>query len=407
MLPVVERFLRYAGISTQSDRETGLSPSTPGQLKFAYLLQEEMIAIGMQDVSVDDYGYVMGFLPSNAERECSSIGFIAHMDTSPDMSGKHVKPQIIQNYKACDLQLSKERPYVLSPDDFPELRNYVGDDIITTDGGTLLGADDKAGIAEILSAMEYLVQHPEVKHGRIAVCFTPDEEIGAGVDHFDLKRFGAKFAYTLDGGEIGEISCENFNAAIARLTFKGRNFHPGYAKGKMVNSIKVANEFMASLPPKDAPESTSGYEGFFHIYSIRGTVEETILEVLIRDFDREHFEWRKDVIENGVREFSRKYELPIQLEMKDQYANMKEQLEPVHYIVDIAKQAMSELGIKPLIVPIRGGTNGSRLSFMNLPTPNLSNGGHNSHGRYEYIPVGSMRKLVELIVRISELCVKI
>ncbi len=407
MLPVVERFLRYAQVHTQSDRETGLNPSTPGQLKFAYLLQDEMTAMGMEDVTVDDYGYVMGFVPSNAGRECPSIGFIAHMDTSPDMSGKHVKPQIIADYKGTDILLNKELPYTLSPDDFPELRNYVGDDLIVADGHTLLGADDKAGIAEILTAMEYLIQHPEIRHGRIAVCFTPDEEIGEGVEHFDLKRFGAKFAYTLDGGEIGEISCENFNAARALLTFKGRNFHPGYAKGKMVNSIKVANEFVASLPPKDSPECTSGYEGFFHVYSIRGTVEETVLEILIRDFDKERFGWRKSVIENGVREFSRKYDLPVTLDMRDQYFNMKEQLESVRFIVDIAKQAMSELGIKPLIVPIRGGTNGSRLSFMNLPTPNLSNGGHNSHGRYEYIPVGSMRKLVELIVRISELCVKI
>ena len=386
MLPVVERFIRYAKIHTESDRETGLVPSTPGQLQFAYLLCEEMQKIGMQDVAVDDYGYVMGFVPANADRECPSIGFIAHMDTSPDMTGKHVKPQIIENYKGNDVLLNKEKGFTLSPDDFPELMNYVGTDLIVTDGNTLLGADDKAGIAEILTAMEYLIQHPEIKHGRIAVCFTPDEEIGEGVDHFDLK---------------------NFNAALARLTFKGRNFHPGYAKNKMVNSIKVANEFMASLPKKEAPEYTSGYEGFFHVYSIKGTVEETLLEILIRDFDKERFEWRKDVIENGVREYSKKYDLPVLLEMKDQYANMKERLEPVRYIVEIAKQAMAELGIKPLIVPIRGGTNGSRLSFMGLPTPNLSNGAHNGHGRYEYIPVSSMEKIVSVIVKISELCAKI
>ena len=403
MLPVVERFIRYAKIHTESDRETGLVPSTPGQLQFAYLLCEEMQKIGMQDVAVDDYGYVMGFVPANADRECPSIGFIAHMDTSPDMTGKHVKPQIIENYKGNDVLLNKEKGFTLSPDDFPELMNYVGTDLIVTDGNTLLGADDKAGIAEILTAMEYLIQHPEIKHGRIAVCFTPDEEIGEGVDHFDLKKFGAKFAYTLDGGEIGELECENFNAALARLTFKGRNFHPGYAKNKMVNSIKVANEFMASLPKKEAPEYTSGYEGFFHVYSIKGT----LLEILIRDFDKERFEWRKDVIENGVREYSKKYDLPVLLEMKDQYANMKERLEPVRYIVEIAKQAMAELGIKPLIVPIRGGTNGSRLSFMGLPTPNLSNGAHNGHGRYEYIPVSSMEKIVSVIVKISELCAKI
>ena len=407
MLPVVERFIKYAKIHTQSDRETGLNPSTPGQLEFAYLLCDEMREIGMENVSVDENGYVMGFVPSNMERESVSIGFIAHMDTSPDMSGKHVKPQIIEKYTGVDILLSKEKGYTLSPDDFPELMNYVGSDLIVTDGNTLLGADDKAGIAEILTAMEYLIQHPEVKHGTIAVCFTPDEEIGEGPDHFDLKKFGAKFAYTLDGGEVGELEYENFNAAMDRLVFKGRNFHPGYAKNKMVNSMKVAYEFISSLPKREVPELTSGYEGFFHLYSIKGTVEETTVEILIRDFDRENFEWRKGVIENGVRDFSRKYELPILLELKDQYANMREKLEPLHYIVDIAKQAMNELEIKPLIVPIRGGTNGSRLSFMGLPTPNLSNGAHNSHGRYEYIPVSSMIKVVNLLVRISELCTKI
>ena len=407
MQQVVERFIRYAKVHTQSDRATGLTPSTPGQLEFAYLLQDEMQAIGMQDVSVDENGYVMGFVPSNMERECTPIGFIAHMDTSPDMSGKHVKPQLVENYKGSDILLSKEKGYTLSPSDFPELLNYVGGDLIVTDGNTLLGADDKAGIAEILTAMEYLIQHPEIHHGRVAVCFTPDEEIGEGPDHFDVKKFGAKFAYTLDGGEIGELEFENFNAALAKLTFKGRNFHTGYAKNKMVNSMKVAHEFIAHLPQKEVPELTFGYEGFFHLYSIKGNVEETTLEILIRDFDREKFNWRKNVIENGVREFSRKYDLPIHLEMKDQYSNMREKLESVPYIIDIAKQAMNELHIKPLIVPIRGGTNGSRLSFMGLPTPNLSNGAHNAHGRYEYIPVNSMQKVVELIVRISELCTKL
>ena len=290
MLPVVERFIKYAKIHTQSDRETGLNPSTPGQLEFAYLLCDEMREIGMENVSVDENGYVMGFVPSNMERESVSIGFIAHMDTSPDMSGKHVKPQIIEKYTGVDILLSKEKGYTLSPDDFPELMNYVGSDLIVTDGNTLLGADDKAGIAEILTAMEYLIQHPEVKHGTIAVCFTPDEEIGEGPDHFDLKKFGAKFAYTLDGGEVGELEYENFNAAMVRLVFKGRNFHPGYAKNKMVNSMKVAYEFISSLPKREVPELTSGYEGFFHLYSIKGTVEETTVEILIRDFDRENFE---------------------------------------------------------------------------------------------------------------------
>lgn len=404
MESVVERFIRYSKMSTQSDRETGLTPSTPGQLEFAWMLSEEMQQIGMIDVSVDDNGYVMGFLPSNAGPDILSVGFIAHMDTSPEMSGKNVKPRIVENYKGEDILLSKEKGYTLSPEDFPELRNYIGGDLIVTDGNTLLGADDKAGVAEILTAVEYLAKHPEIKHGRIAVCFTPDEEIGEGPDHFDVKRFGTKFAYTLDGGELGELEYENFNGAAARLTFKGRNFHPGYAKNKMVNSIRVAYEFLNSLPKKDVPEMTSGYEGFFHLVSIKGRVEDTVVELFVRDFDKETFEWRKNVIEAGVREFSKKYDLPIELEMRDQYYNMKEKLEPVRYIIDIAKQSMLDLGIKPLIVPIRGGTNGARLSFMGLPTPNISNGAHNPHGRYEYIPVRSMLKAVELIVRICERC---
>lgn len=403
-MPVVERFIRYARMYTQSDRETGLNPSTPGQLEFAYLLQEEMQRIGMQEVVVDDYGYVMGFLPSNHPPARITVGFIAHMDTSPEMNGKHVKPRIIEQYKGTDIPLSKEPSYTLSPDDFPELLKYKGHDLIVTDGSTLLGADDKAGIAEILTAMEYLVAHPEVPHGRIAVCFTPDEEIGEGPDYFDLQRFGASFAYTLDGGELGELECENFNAAKARLTFKGRNFHPGYAKNKMVNSIRVADEFINSLPKREIPELTSGYEGFFHLVSIKGSVEETVLDIFIRDFDKETFAWRKQVIESGVREFSKKYNLPIHLEMKDQYYNMKEKVESVSYVLDIARQAMTDLEIKPLLVPIRGGTDGSRLSFMGLPCPNISNGAHNSHGRYEYISTTSMQKAVDLIVRISELC---
>ena len=405
-MTLVDRFLKYVSFDTQSDESTGLTPSTPKQMVFAEYLKTELESLGLEDITLDEHGYLFATLPANIDKKVPTIGFIAHMDTSPDMTGKDVTPRIVKGYDGTDIVLCAEENIILSPAQFPELLDHKGEDLIVTNGKTLLGADDKAGIAEILTAMEYLIQHPEIKHGRIAVCFTPDEEIGEGVDHFDLKKFGAKFAYTLDGGEIGELECENFNAALARLTFKGRNFHPGYAKNKMVNSIKVANEFMASLPKKDAPEYTSGYEGFFHIYSIKGTVEETLLEILIRDFDKKRFEWRKDVIENGVREYSKKYDLPVLLEMKDQYANMKECLEPVRYIVEIAKQAMAELGIKPLIVPIRGGTNGSKLSFMGLPTPNLSNGAHNGHGRYEYIPVSSMEKIVNVIVKISELCAK-
>ena len=407
MMNVTDRFLKYVGYGTQSDPNTGLNPSTPGQMEFAHVLKEEMEAIGIQEVELDEFGYVMGVIPSTVERETPAIGFIAHMDTSPEMSGRHVNPRIIENYAGNDIVLNKEKGIVLSTEEFPELMNYVGQTLITTDGNTLLGADDKAGIAEILTAAEYLIGHPEVKHGKICICFTPDEEIGEGPDHFNVKKFGAKFTYTMDGGEIGELEFENFNAANARIVFKGRNIHPGYAKNKMVNSIAVANEFMASLPKKEVPENTSGYEGFFHVYSIKGDVETTEIEILIRDFDRERFEWRKNTIENGVREFSKRFGLKIELELKEQYSNMREKIEPVHYIIDIAKQAMQELNIKPLIVPIRGGTDGARLSFMGLPTPNLFTGGHNFHGRYEYIPVYAMEKAVQLIIRIAELCTKI
>lgn len=404
---VVDRFLRYVKYHTQSDPETGLNPSTPGQMEFAYALCEEMKELGMQEVSVDGNGYVMGFLFSNMERETPAIGFIAHMDTSPEMSGKHVNPQIITNYTGNDIVLDRGKNIILSTEASPELVNYIGQDIITTDGNSLLGADDKAGIAEIMTAMEYLIGHPEVKHGKICVCFTPDEEIGEGPDYFDVKKFGAKFAYTLDGGEIGELEFENFNAAHAKLTFKGKNFHPGYAKNKMLNSISIANDFLSGLPKKEIPENSAGYEGFFHIYSVKGGVEETVVDLLIRDFDRDRFEWRKNTIENGVRDFSKKYGLNIELELKDQYSNMREKIEPVRYIIDIAKQAMQDVEVKPLIVPIRGGTDGARLSFMGLPTPNLFTGGHNAHGKYEYIPIPSMKKAVEVIVRIAELCTKI
>lgn len=404
---VVDRFLRYVKFVTQSDPKTGLNPSTPGQMEFAWALCEEMKEIGLQGVDVDDYGYVMGYLPSNIERETPAVGFIAHMDTSPEMSGKHVNPQIIPNYAGNDIVLNKEKNIVLSTEEFPELANYVGQTLITTDGNSLLGADDKAGIAEILTAMEYLVEHPEIRHGKLCVCFTPDEEIGEGPDHFDVKKFGAKFAYTVDGSEIGELEYENFNAANAKIVFKGRNFHPGYAKNKMINSIAVANEFIASLPRKEIPENTSGYEGFFHVYSVSGDVENTTVDILIRDFDRERFEWRKNTIENGVREFSKRFGLMIDLELKDQYYNMREKIEPLYYIIDIAKQAMQEVDVKPQIVPIRGGTDGARLSFMGLPTPNIFTGGHNFHGRYEYIPVNSMEKAVQVIVKVAELCTKI
>lgn len=406
-MSVVERFLRYVKYDTQSDPHSGLHPSSPGQMEFARVLCEEMREVGLQEVSVDEYGYVMGFLPSNMERETPAVGFIAHMDTSPELSGKNVNPQIIANYAGNDIVLNKEKGIALTTEEFPELPNYAGQTLITTDGTTLLGADDKAGIAEILTAIQYLVEHPEIKHGKLCICFTPDEEIGEGPDHFDVKKFGAKFAFTVDGGELGELEFENFNAASAKLIFKGRNFHPGYAKNKMVNSISVANEFLASLPKKEIPENTAGYEGFFHVSSIRGDIEHTEMEVLIRDFDRERFEWRKNTIENGVREFSKRFGLTIELELKDQYYNMREKIEPLYYIIDIAKQAIRDVDVKPQIVPIRGGTDGARLSFMGLPTPNIFTGGHNFHGRYEYIPVSSMEKAVQVIVRLAELCTKI
>lgn len=406
-MAVLERFLKYVKYNTQSDPKTGLNPSTPGQMEFAYVLCEELKTIGLQEVDVDENGYVMGFLPSNMEREVPAIGFIAHMDTSPETSGKHIKPQIIENYAGNDIVLNKEKEIFLTVEEFPELEHYVGQTLVTTDGNTLLGADDKAGIAEIMTALEYLVAHPEIKHGKLCICFTPDEEIGEGPDYFDVKKFGAKFAYTLDGGELGELEFENFNAATAKITFKGRNIHPGYAKNKMVNSMLAANEFIANLPRKEMPDQTAGYEGFFHVYSITGDVETTVVEILIRDFDRERFGMRKTVLENGVREFSKRLGLSIDLEIKDQYFNMLEKIEAQYYIVDIAKRAMEDVDVKPQIVPIRGGTDGSRLSFMGLPTPNIFTGGHNFHGRYEYIPVPSMEKAVQVIVRIAELCSKL
>lgn len=404
---VVERFLKYVKYGTQSDPTSGVTPSSPGQMEFARVLAEEMKTIGLQDVSISEYGYVTGYLSSNLERETPAVGFIAHMDTSPEMAGCMVNPQIITQYMGNDIILNKEKGIVLTTEKFPELTRYTGQTLITTDGNTLLGADDKAGIAEILTAMEYLVTHPEIRHGKLCICFTPDEEIGEGPKHFDVKKFGAKFAYTVDGGELGELEFENFNAASARIVFKGRNFHPGYAKDKMVNSIAVANEFLASLPKKEVPEHTAGYDGFFHVYHFHGNVEMTEVELLIRDFDRDRFEWRKNTIENGVREFSKRFGLIIDLELKDQYYNMREKIEPLYYIIDIARQAMQDVEVKPQIVPIRGGTDGARLSFMGLPTPNLFTGGHNFHGCYEYIPVNSMEKAVQVIVRIAELCAKI
>lgn len=406
-MEVLERFLKYIQIDTQSDSKSELIPSTPGQMEFARVLYGEMQAIGLQDVCLDEHGYVMGFLPSNMEREVPAIGFIAHLDTSPELGGKVLNPQVVENYSGNDIVLNKELGIVLSTDEFPELAAYVGQTLVTTDGTALLGADDKAGVAEIMTAMNYLIQHPDIKHGRICICFTPDEEIGRGTDYFDVKKFGAKFAYTVDGGEIGSLEFENFNAAEAKIVFCGRNTHPGYAKNKMVNALLVANEFVGSLPRKETPENTSGYEGFFHVCSMNGDVEKAVVQLLIRDFDRERFGLRKSMLENGVREFSKRFGMSVELEITDQYYNMLEKIEALHYIIDIAKQAMQDVEVKPMVLPIRGGTDGARLSFMGLPTPNLFTGGHNFHSRYEYVPVNSMEKAVEVIVRIAELCTKI
>ncbi|ASB48132.1 peptidase T [Alkalitalea saponilacus] len=403
---VVDRFLEYVSIDTRSDDQSEECPSTSGQMFLARLLYDELKRIGMQEVEVDDNGYVMATLPSNFDGKVPVIGFIAHMDTSPDMSGKNVKPQIVKNYDGRDIILDKKNNIILKPDDFPELIKYIGQDIITTCGHTLLGADDKAGIAEIVSAMEFLIQNPSVKHGKIRVCFTPDEEIGRGANKFDIRKFGADFAYTMDGGEIGELEYENFNAAVALIEIQGRNVHPGYAFKKMVNSIEIAGRIISTLPVSESPAHTKDYDGFYHVISVNGEVEKTEIEILIRDFDEENFNSRKKYLENLVSKINEEISIkPVKLKIEDQYQNMRKQIEPVLHVVELAKKAMLESGIKPIIRPIRGGTDGARLSYMRLPTPNIFAGGHNFHGRYEFIPVQSMQKAVEVIVKIAELAI--
>lgn len=399
---VVDRFLEYIKHDTESDTKTGLTPSTPGQIDFAKILAKELEELGLSDVNVDENGYLMAFLPSNSKKDIPTVGFIAHMDTSPDLSGKNINPRIIEKYSGDDIVLNKEDNIILKTEDFPEIKKYEGESLIVTNGHTLLGADDKAGVAEIITAIEYLIEHPEIEHGKICIGFTPDEEIGQGADNFNVKKFGADFAYTIDGGELGELQYENFNAAYAKITFKGRNVHPGSAKNKLINSMLLANEFINSLPKSDVPEKTSGYEGFFHLISANGTVEETTLEYIIRDFDKDKYDWRKNLVENIVRELTKKYKLDIELELKDQYFNMSEKIEPVSYIVDLARNAMREVDVTPKIVPIRGGTDGARLSYMGLPTPNIFTGGHNFHGRFEYVPIKSMQKAVDVIVNIAK-----
>jgi tripeptide aminopeptidase len=404
MQHIIDRFISYVTIDTESDPNSDTTPSTEKQWDLANKLVEELKAIGMSDVSIDDNAYIMATLPSNVDHDVPTIGFISHFDTSPDFTGANVKPQIVENYDGKDIVLNAEENIVLSPDYFEDLLLYKGQTLITTDGTTLLGADDKAGITEIVTAMEYLINHPEIKHGEIKVGFTPDEEIGRGAHKFDVKKFGADWAYTMDGSQIGELEYENFNAAGAKIKVKGKIVHPGYAKGKMINSMYYATEFINALPRLETPEHTEGYEGFFHLHKIDGKVEETLLQYIIRDHDKDKFEARKALMEKVVFDLNTKFESEIfEIEIKDQYYNMKEKVEPVKHIVDIAEEAMKSLDIKPLIKPIRGGTDGSQLSYMGLPCPNIFAGGHNFHGRYEYVPVESMQKAVEVICKIAEL----
>lgn len=400
---VVDRFLHYVKFDTQSDDTTNMWPSTPGQMVFAEHLEEELRSLGLCDISLDDNGYLMATLPSNVGKQVPTIGFIAHLDTSPDLSGKHVNPKIVKQYEGGDIVLNEEKNIVLSPREFPELDHYVGQELIVTDGNTLLGADDKAGIAEIITAIQYLKDHPEIPHGKIRIAFNPDEEIGQGAHKFDVGRFGADWAYTMDGGEIGELEYENFNAAVAKITFRGRNVHPGYAKHKMINSIRIANTFTSMLPRWETPEHTEGYEGFYHLISIQGDVEKTEVTYIIRDHDRDRFERRKKELEHLVRKINNEFPNSTTIDIKDQYYNMREKIEPMMYIIDLAEDAMRNVGVTPHVVPIRGGTDGAQLSFKGLPCPNIFAGGLNFHGRYEFIPVPSMEKATDVIVEISRL----
>lgn len=400
---VTERFLDFVRFNTQSDELTMMTPSTPGQMEFAHYLKALLLGMGLDDVTLDDNGYLFATLPSNTDKDVPVIGFIAHMDTSPDMSGKHVNPRIVKQYDGGVITLNAEKNIILSPDEFPELLNYIGQDLIVTDGNTLLGADDKAGIAEIIDAVSYLQSHPEIKHGKIRIGFNPDEEIGLGAHKFDVEKFGCEFAYTMDGGAIGELEFENFNAASAKVTIKGRNVHPGYAKHKMINSIRVATSFATMLPRWETPEHSEGYEGFYHLVGIEGNVEQTTLTYIIRDHDRARFESRKKEIEHLVRKTNMEYPGCCSVEIKDQYYNMREKIEPVMYVIEIAEEAMREAGVEPKVQPIRGGTDGAQLSFKGLPCPNIFAGGENFHGRYEYVSIQSMEKARDVIVNICKI----
>lgn len=400
---IVDRFIKYARIDTQSDENSTQTPSTQKQFNLAKEVEQEALEMGLVDVSLDNNCYLMATLPSNTTKKVPVIGFISHFDTSPDMSGKDVNPRIVKSYDGNDIILNEAEDVILSPNDFPELLEYKGEDIIVTNGTTLLGADDKAGIAEIMNAMQYLIDHPEIEHGKIRIGFTPDEEIGRGADKFDVAKFGADWAYTMDGSRVGELEYENFNAASAKITVQGRNVHPGYAKQKMINSLHLANEIVSMLPENERPETTEGYEGFFHLIAMGGSVEESYLAFIIRDHDRAKFEERKSLLESVVAKMNARYDNRVKLDIKDQYYNMREKVEPVMHVVDYAKRAMEELGIEPIIKPIRGGTDGAKLSFMGLPCPNIFAGGMNFHGKYEFLPVESMKKASEVVVKIAEL----
>ncbi|REE81778.1 tripeptide aminopeptidase [Lutibacter oceani] len=404
MQKIIDRFVKYITVDTQSDPDNPAFPSTEKQWDLAHILVGELKEIGMQDVTIDDNCYIMATLPSNVDFKVPTIGFIAHIDTSPDYTGTNVKPQFHPNYDGKDIVLNKEENIVLSPSYFDDLLLYKGQTLITTDGTTLLGADDKAGITEIVSAMEYLINHPEIKHGKIRICFTPDEEVGKGAHMFDVEKFGAEWAYTMDGSQVGELEYENFNAAGAKVTVNGKIVHPGYAKGKMINSMLIANEFIAALPKNEIPQETEGYEGFFHLHGMEGEVEKTTLEYIIRDHDMELFEGRKALFQKVADDLNEKLGSKlVEVEVKDQYFNMRKQIEPVMHIVDIAEEAMKQLNIKPIIKAIRGGTDGSQLSYKGLPCPNIFAGGHNFHGRYEYVPAESIQLATEVIVKIAKI----
>lgn len=403
-MTLVERFLKYVSFDTQSSELSETTPSTAKQMVFAQYLKTELEELGLEDITLDENGYLFATLPSNVDGVVPTIGFIAHMDTSPDCSGEHVNPRIVEKYDGKEIVLSAKERVTLSPAQFPELLAHQGEDLIVTDGKTLLGADDKAGIAEIVSAIAYMKEHPEIKHGPIRIGFNPDEEIGLGAHKFDVEKFGCEFAYTMDGGEVGELEFENFNAAGAKFTIRGRNVHPGYAKGKMVNSMLVANLLIGLLPENETPATTEGYEGFYHLVGIQGDVEQTTVSYIVRDHDRTRFEERKQYMKEVVDKVNAHYgDTLVTLDMKDQYYNMREKIEPVMYVIDIAKEAILATGVDPIVRAIRGGTDGAQLSFKGLPCPNIFAGGLNFHGRYEFIPVQSMEKAMQVVVKIAEI----